>query len=54
MGLFNSVCRPAKTDPVERDLTFSLPPPARPEKNHPPSRLLADSLSTPHLRIVVV
>ena len=27
MGLFKSVCRPAKTDPAERVLTLSLPPP---------------------------
>jgi hypothetical protein len=27
MGLFKNTCRPAKTDPVERDLTISLPPP---------------------------
>ena len=33
MGLFESARHPAKTDPVERDLTLSLPPPSRPEKN---------------------
>jgi hypothetical protein len=33
MGLFKNACCPAKTDPPERDLVFSLsPPPPRPEK----------------------
>jgi hypothetical protein len=31
MGLFESACRPA-TDPADRDLTLSLPPPAPPRK----------------------
>jgi hypothetical protein len=32
MGLFKNASRPAKTDPVERVLTLSLPPPTHPEK----------------------
>ncbi len=32
MGLFKNVRRPAKTDPVERDLTLSLPHPVPPRK----------------------
>ncbi len=28
MGLFKIARRPAKTDPAERDLSLSLPPPA--------------------------
>ena len=28
MGLFKSACRPAKTDPAERDLSLPLPSPA--------------------------
>ena len=66
MGLFKSAHHPAKTDPAERDLSLSLPPPAPPRKKHPqptqndfPLRLPhhqcaapgADSLSSPHLRM---
>jgi hypothetical protein len=66
MGLFNSACRPAKTDPTGRDLALSLPPPVPTRKKHPqpaqnafPSRLPhhpcaapgADSRNNPHLRM---
>ena len=30
MKLFENECRPAKNDPAERDLTFSLPRPRPP------------------------
>ncbi len=67
MGLFKSAHHPAKTDPAERDLSLSLPPPAPPRKKHPqptqnvfPLKLPhhqctvpgADSLSSPHLRMI--
>ncbi len=32
MWLFDNTCRQTKTDPPERDLTFSLPPPSSQEK----------------------
>ena len=66
MGLFKSTHHPAKTDPAERVLALSLPPPAPTRKKHPqptqnalPLNLPhhqcaapgADSLSSPHLRM---
>ena len=35
MGLFNSACRPAKTDPADVSWRFLFPPPAPTRKNHP-------------------
>jgi hypothetical protein len=35
MGLFKSARHPEKTDPAERVLTLSLPPPVPTRKNHP-------------------
>jgi hypothetical protein len=49
MGLFENVCRPAKTDLAERDLTLSLSPPVPVRKtihNLPKNACHQDSLIT--------
>jgi hypothetical protein len=51
MGLFKSVCHPAKTDPAERALTLSLPPPVPTRKNHPhPTQMRRGARSVVHFQ----
>ena len=51
MGMFKNVCRPAKTNPNELDLSFSVPPPPHTEKpstTYPKLFPLKTSSSTIH------